>query len=168
MHLEGCLWLCTVCFFPVLTGLRKHEDGWVFEEPVTEDIAPGYSEIIDKPMDYLTIEKKIEKCEYTTKEQVCLMGKRKAGEGKRLERGHGEGGREKKRKKREEGGWRKGGEKERGKENTPWMSVLNSLFCYCSLRRMFNLCLRTVRSTMAKTANTTTLPMTCSNSLTSS
>ena len=59
-------------FFPVLTGLRKHEDGWVFEEPVTEDIAPGYGDIIDQPMDYLTIEKKIEKSEYTTKEQVYI------------------------------------------------------------------------------------------------
>lgn len=43
----------------------------MFEEPVTEDIAPGYTEIIDTPMDYLTIERKIEKSEYTTKEQVC-------------------------------------------------------------------------------------------------
>ena len=64
----------------------------MFEEPVTEDIAPGYSEIIDKPMDYLTIEKKIENSEYTTKEQVCLRVSKRIGKGQPRERGR-EGGR---------------------------------------------------------------------------
>ena len=103
----------------------------MFEEPVTEDIAPGYSEIIDKPMDYLTIEKKIEKCEYSTKEQVYLRGKRRGGK-ERGRKGIGGGGGNRNRKKREEGGWRKvvggkGREKERGKENLAWMSALNNL-----------------------------------------
>ena len=58
----------------MLSGLRKQEDSWIFEEPVTEDIAPGYFEIVDKPMDFLTVEKKIESGGYTTRDQVnaCL------------------------------------------------------------------------------------------------
>ena len=38
-----------------------HADGIVFREPVTDDVAPGYSSIIKKPMDLSTIKKKIEK-----------------------------------------------------------------------------------------------------------
>lgn len=56
----------------VLAGLRRHEDGWVFEEPVTEDIAPGYFDVVSKPMDFLTVEKNIEKGTYTTKDQVTM------------------------------------------------------------------------------------------------
>lgn len=54
----------------VLCGLRRHEDGWVFEEPVSEDIAPGYFDVVSKPMDFQTVEKKIESHEYTTKDEV--------------------------------------------------------------------------------------------------
>ena len=57
----------------VLTALRKLEDSWLFEDPVTEDIAPDYFTIIEKPMDFLTIEKKIEKGEYTKKEDVSSL-----------------------------------------------------------------------------------------------
>ena len=54
----------------VLAGLRKLEDSWIFEDPVTEAIAPGYFEIVEKPMDYVTVEKKLEASEYHTKEEV--------------------------------------------------------------------------------------------------
>lgn len=57
----------------VLAGLRRHEDGWVFEEPVTEDIAPGYFDVVSKPMDFVTVEKNIEKGAYTTKDQVTMV-----------------------------------------------------------------------------------------------
>lgn len=46
----------------------------MFEEPVTEAIAPGYFEVIDKPMDYVTVEKKIEEQSYKSKEEVTVVG----------------------------------------------------------------------------------------------
>ena len=60
--------LCLTC--PVLNCLRAEEDAWVFEEPVTESIAPGYFDVVDKPMDYSTVEKNIEKNGYKSKEEV--------------------------------------------------------------------------------------------------
>lgn len=56
----------------VLSGLRKHEDGWVFEEPVTEAIAPGYFDVVKSPMDFVTVEKKLESSQYKTREQVHI------------------------------------------------------------------------------------------------
>ena len=63
--------------------MRRHEDGWVFEEPVSEDIAPGYFDVVEKPMDFQTIEKKIENLEYTMKDQVRRKRERKGGGGKK-------------------------------------------------------------------------------------
>ncbi len=60
----------SLCLFVVLNCLRAEEDAWVFEEPVTESIAPGYFDVVDKPMDYSTIEKKIEINNYKSKEEV--------------------------------------------------------------------------------------------------
>ena len=54
----------------VLNCLRAEEDAWVFEEPVTESIAPGYFDVVDKPMDYSTVEKKIENNSYKMKDEV--------------------------------------------------------------------------------------------------
>lgn len=54
----------------VLNCLRAEEDAWVFEDPVTESIAPGYFDVVEKPMDYSTIEKKIETNGYKTKDEV--------------------------------------------------------------------------------------------------
>lgn len=59
-----------MCLFLVLSGLRKHEEAWVFEDPVTEAIAPGYFEVVSKPMDYVTIEKKLEEQAYKSKDEV--------------------------------------------------------------------------------------------------
>lgn len=44
---------------------RKDKDG-IFELPVTDDIAPGYSLIIARPMDLSTMRKKIDSHEYAT------------------------------------------------------------------------------------------------------
>lgn len=65
----GRLWLPTV-----LSGLRRQEDSWVFEDPVTESIAPGYHEQISMPMDYSTVETRLEKKHYSTRAEVsgCL------------------------------------------------------------------------------------------------
>lgn len=46
------------------------EDSWIFEDPVSDSIAPGYSEVIDTPMDYSTVEKRIESNQYQDKDQV--------------------------------------------------------------------------------------------------
>ena len=54
----------------VLSGLRRQEDSWVFEEPVTESIAPGYHELISMPMDYSTVESRLEKKHYSNREEV--------------------------------------------------------------------------------------------------
>lgn len=59
-----------MCVPAVLSALRKHEEGWVFEEPVTEAIAPGYFEIVTKPMDYVTVEKKLEEHAYKDRVEV--------------------------------------------------------------------------------------------------
>ena len=59
-----------VCPPPVLSGLRRQEDSWVFEDPVTESIAPGYHEQISMPMDYSTVESRLEKKHYSTREEV--------------------------------------------------------------------------------------------------
>jgi hypothetical protein len=42
----------------------------VFEDPVTESIAPGYHEQISMPMDYSTVESRLEKRHYSTREEV--------------------------------------------------------------------------------------------------
>ena len=68
--------ICSVCVLrhptssAVLASLRKHEDGWVFEDPVTESIAPGYFDVVDKPMEFSTVEKKVEANQYQTKDEV--------------------------------------------------------------------------------------------------
>lgn len=46
----------------------------MFEDPVTEAIAPGYFEVVDKPMDYSTVEKKVEDQTYQDKDEVREAG----------------------------------------------------------------------------------------------
>ncbi|CAF0925324.1 unnamed protein product [Adineta steineri] len=43
----------------VLTMLRTNENSWPFLEPVTEELAPNYFAIIENPMDFTTIQQKI-------------------------------------------------------------------------------------------------------------
>ena len=42
----------------------------MFEEPVTEAIAPGYFEVVTEPMDYMTVEKKLEEHAYKQRDGV--------------------------------------------------------------------------------------------------
>lgn len=48
----------------VIHGLRTHKSYGIFASPVTEDIAPGYEEIINQPMDLSIIRQKIESDKY--------------------------------------------------------------------------------------------------------
>uniref|UniRef100_U5EPR5 Putative irf-2-binding protein celtix-1 n=1 Tax=Corethrella appendiculata TaxID=1370023 RepID=U5EPR5_9DIPT len=50
----------------LLKALEKRDPHQFFAWPVTDDIAPGYSTIITKPMDFSTIRQKIDDNEYTT------------------------------------------------------------------------------------------------------
>jgi hypothetical protein len=53
--LTGLLTKCTFC---------RADDYDIFKEPVTESVVPGYSEIITKPMDFLTMKSKVEGGKY--------------------------------------------------------------------------------------------------------
>ena len=59
----GCEYLCPMCRYNVcnslLTELEDHDIYGLFAEPVTEDVAPGYSEIIRNPMDLTTMKSKL-------------------------------------------------------------------------------------------------------------
>ncbi|XP_055642002.1 bromodomain-containing protein 7 [Toxorhynchites rutilus septentrionalis] len=50
----------------LLKALEKRDPHQFFAWPVTDDIAPGYSTIITKPMDFSTIRQKIDDNEYTS------------------------------------------------------------------------------------------------------
>lgn len=50
----------------LLRCLEKRDPHQFFAWPVTDDIAPGYSSIITKPMDFSTMRQKIEDNEYST------------------------------------------------------------------------------------------------------
>jgi bromodomain-containing protein 7/9 len=51
----------------------------VFAEPVTDEIAPGYSKIIKNPMDCYTMRLKIENNEYLTVKEFKVMDELKGG-----------------------------------------------------------------------------------------
>lgn len=50
----------------LLRALEKRDPHQFFAWPVTDDIAPGYSSIITKPMDFSTIRQKIDDSEYAS------------------------------------------------------------------------------------------------------
>ncbi|XP_073826049.1 bromodomain containing 7/9 [Musca autumnalis] len=50
----------------LLRGLEKRDPHQFFAWPVTDDIAPGYSKIISRPMDFSTMRQKIDDNEYST------------------------------------------------------------------------------------------------------
>jgi len=53
---------------------RKDPQG-IFAEPVTEAIAPGYSSVIQHPMDFSTMSKKIDNLQYQSVNdyKVCII-----------------------------------------------------------------------------------------------
>ena len=55
-----------------LLSCRKDPQG-IFAEPVTDEIAPGYSALISNPMDFSTIAKKIDTLQYQSVDEykVC-------------------------------------------------------------------------------------------------
>jgi len=50
----------------VVRAVAKGESGWVFAVPVTDDVAPGYSKDIKKPMDLGTVAKNLKSGAYVT------------------------------------------------------------------------------------------------------
>ncbi|XP_061394472.1 bromodomain-containing protein 7 [Musca vetustissima] len=50
----------------LLRGLEKRDPHQFFAWPVTDDIAPGYSKVISRPMDFSTMRQKIDDNEYST------------------------------------------------------------------------------------------------------
>ena len=55
----------------VVKAVAKCESGWPFAVPVTDDVAPGYSKEIDKPMDLGSVAKSIKSGSYTTLGVFC-------------------------------------------------------------------------------------------------
>lgn len=50
----------------LLKGLEKRDPQQFFAWPVTDHIAPGYSQIIQQPMDFSTMKQKIDENQYST------------------------------------------------------------------------------------------------------
>lgn len=55
----------------VWSELSKHKDAWLFAEPVKEEEAPGYFELIDQPMDLSTIKEHLDEQLYISKEDFA-------------------------------------------------------------------------------------------------
>ncbi|XP_074660440.1 uncharacterized protein LOC141912911 [Tubulanus polymorphus] len=53
-----------LCMFKIFDIVRKHEDAWLFSEPITEEWAPGYHDIIKDPIDMIDIETKLSAKDY--------------------------------------------------------------------------------------------------------
>lgn len=55
--------------FRMITKLKTLKNAWPFEKPVTDEEAPGYSEIIEKPMDLSTLNTKLNTGVYRSREE---------------------------------------------------------------------------------------------------
>jgi bromodomain-containing protein 9 len=53
--------------------MHRHDKFSVFAEPVTETEAPGYHEIINQPMDFGTMRKKLKKGKYGTGSKAVAL-----------------------------------------------------------------------------------------------
>jgi len=49
----------------IIEYVKNQEDAWPFATPVDEDYAPRYYSVIRRPMDLYTMERKINKGQYT-------------------------------------------------------------------------------------------------------
>lgn len=52
--------------------MAKGKSGWVFAVPVTDDVAPGYSQEIKTPMDLGTVAKNLKSGAYFTLGALCM------------------------------------------------------------------------------------------------
>lgn len=59
-----------LCAENILRNLQRKDVYNIFQFPVSDAVAPGYSKIIKHPMDFLTMSLKVEKGEYTSLEQL--------------------------------------------------------------------------------------------------
>uniref|UniRef100_A0A7M5WX99 Bromo domain-containing protein n=1 Tax=Clytia hemisphaerica TaxID=252671 RepID=A0A7M5WX99_9CNID len=58
-----------LCLENLLRNLQRKDVYNIFQFPVSDAVAPGYSKVIKKPMDFMTMSQKIEKDEYTSIEE---------------------------------------------------------------------------------------------------
>ena len=54
----------------VIDHLQKQDRQELFRDPVTDDLAPGYSAIVKNPMDFTTMRKKFTERQYLSWEQL--------------------------------------------------------------------------------------------------
>jgi len=57
----------------LLPNLERKDPRQFFAWPVTDNIAPGYSSIITKPMDFSTMKQKIEENQYRTLHEFAVI-----------------------------------------------------------------------------------------------
>jgi len=55
----------------VWSEFSKHKDAWLFAEPVKEEEAPGYYDMIEHPMDLTTIREQLDDKLYARKEDFA-------------------------------------------------------------------------------------------------